>query len=74
VPAVSDENYISELFNICLKKSIKGVIPLNDIELPVLAQNKNKFMEKDIKLVVSDPETIDVCNDKYKTFLFLKEK
>jgi len=73
VPAVSDKNYISELYKICLKNDVKGIISLNDVELPLLAQHKNKFMEKGIKLVVSDPETIDVCYDKYKTFKFLKE-
>jgi carbamoyl-phosphate synthase large subunit len=73
VPAASDENYISELYKICLKNDVKGIISLNDVELPLLAQHKSKFMEKGIKLVVSDPETIDVCYDKYKTFKFLKE-
>ena len=73
VPPASDKNYIDELFNICLKNGIKGVISLNDIELPVLAQHKSKFMKKGIKLVVSDPETIELCYDKYGTFKFLKE-
>ncbi len=73
VPPASDKNYIDELFNICLKNDGKGVISLNDIELPVLAHYKSKFMEKGIQLVVSDPETVDVCYDKYKTFKFLKE-
>jgi len=73
IPAVADKNYIDELFDICLKNDVKGLISLNDVELPVLAQYKSKFMEKGIKLVVSDPETIDVCYDKYKTFKFLKE-
>ncbi len=73
VPTVADKNYISELFKICLKNDVKGVISLSDIELPLFAQYKSKFMEKGIKLVVSDPETVDVCYDKYKTFLFLKE-
>jgi len=73
IPAVSNENYIKELYKICLKNDVKGVISLNDVELTVLAQHKSKFMEKGIKLVVSDPKTIDVCSDKYKTFKFLKE-
>jgi len=73
IPAVSNENYINELYKICLKNDVKGVISLNDIELPVLAQYKSKFMEKGIKLIVSDPETIEACYDKYKTFKFLKE-
>jgi carbamoyl-phosphate synthase large subunit len=73
VSPASDKNYIDELFNICLENDGKGVISLNDIELPVLAHYKSKFMEKGIQLVVSDPETVDVCYDKYKTFKFLKE-
>ena len=73
VPAVSNKNYISELYKICLKNGVKGVISLNDVELPLLAQYKSKFMEKGVKLIVSDPETIDICYDKYKTFKFLEE-
>lgn len=73
VPPASDKNYIAELFNICQKNGIKGVISLNDIELPVLAQYKSKFIEKGIQLIVSDKSVIDLCYDKYKTFLFLKE-
>ena len=73
VSPASDKNYIDELFNICLENDVKGVISLNDIELPVLALYKSKFMEKGIQLVVSGPETVDVCYDKYKTFKFLKE-
>jgi len=49
IPAISNENYIKVLYKICLKNDVKGVISLNDVELPVLAQHKSKFMEKDIK-------------------------
>ena len=73
VPAVSNKNYISELYKICLKNGVKGVISLNDVEIPLLAQYKSKFREKGVKLIVSDPETIDICYDKYKTFKFLEE-
>jgi carbamoyl-phosphate synthase large subunit len=73
VPPASDKNYISELYKICLKNAIKGVISLNDIELPLLAQHKNKFIEKGIQLIVSDKNLVELCYDKYKTFLFLKE-
>ena len=73
VPPASDKNYINELYKICLKNDIKGVISLNDVELPILAQHKNKFIEKGIQLIVSDKNVIDLCYDKYETFLFLKE-
>ena len=73
LPNVLEKNYINELFKICLTNDIKGIISLNDIELPILAQFKNKFLEKDIKLIVSNPKVIDICYDKYSTYRFLKE-
>lgn len=73
LPDISEKNYINELFKICLTNDIKGIISLNDIELPILAQFKNKFLEKGIKLIVSNSKVIDICYDKYSTYKFLKE-
>lgn len=73
LPNALEKNYINELFKICLTNDIKGIISLNDIELPILAQFKNKFLEKGIKLIVSNPKVIDICYDKYSTYRFLKE-
>lgn len=73
LPSALEKNYINELFKICLANDIKGIISLNDIELPILAQFKNKFLEKGIKLIVSNPKVIDICYDKYSTYRFLKE-
>ena len=39
----------------------------------VLARNKAKFEEIGTQVVVSDEKLISVCNDKWKTYLFLKE-
>lgn len=73
LPRISESNYIDELFRICLINNINAVISLNDKELPILAQFKNKFIEKGIKLIISDPKVIDICYDKYSTYMFLKE-
>lgn len=73
LPNVLEKNYINELFKICLTNDIKGIISINDIELPILAHFKNKFLEKDIKLIVSNPKVIDICYDKYSTYRFFKE-
>ena len=61
VPTVADENYISELYKICLKNDVKGFVSLNDVELPVLAQHKSKFINKGIQLIVSDKRVVDIC-------------
>lgn len=42
-----------------------------DIDLLVLAKHKEMFEKMGIKVIVSDPEVIEVCNDKWKTYMFL---
>lgn len=74
VPDVSNKNYIHELIEICEENKINGIISHNDLELPILAKNKNEFSDKGIEVIVSEPEVIDICYDKYKTFVFMKKK
>ena len=73
LPKILEKNYIDELFRVCLINNIQAVFSLNDMELPILAQYKNKFIKKGIKLIVSNPRVIDICYDKYTTYKFLKE-
>lgn len=67
VPAVYDPNYIDITLDICKKHKVNALISLNDLELPILANNKRLFEELGVKVIVSSPEVIDICFDKYKT-------
>ena len=67
VPAVYDPKYIDITLNICKEQKINALISLNDLELPILAENKAKFEKLGVTVIVSDPEVIDICFDKYKT-------
>ena len=67
VPAVYDPEYVNITLNICRKQKIDALLSLNDLELPILAENKARFEELGVKMIVSDPEVIDVAFDKYKT-------
>jgi len=67
VPAVYDHKYIDITLDICKKHKIDALLCLNDLELPILAENKAKFEALGVKVIVSDPEVIDICFDKYKT-------
>lgn len=67
VPAVYDPKYIDITLDICKKHSINALISLNDLELPILADNKAKFEQVGVKVIVSSPDVIDICFDKYKT-------
>lgn len=48
-------------------------MPLHDKELDLLSKEKNKFKEIGVEVIVSDLKVIEICNDKYKTYKFLKD-
>ena len=67
VPAVYDPEYVNITLNICKEQNIDVLLSLNDLELPILAENKARFEELGVKVIVSSPEVIDIAFDKYKT-------
>lgn len=72
-PIIYDENYINFLIDYCKKNDITGIISLFDIDLYVLSKNKKEFEKNGIFVVVADENVIDICNDKWKTYLFLQK-
>lgn len=72
-PLIYDPTYISFLLDYCKKESINAIIPLFDIDIPVLARNSKRFAEIGVRLIVSDIEIVEICNDKWLTYRFLKE-
>ena len=67
VPAVYDPEYVNITLDICKEQQIDVLLSLNDLELPILAENKARFEELGVKVIVSDPQVIDIAFDKYKT-------
>lgn len=72
-PNIYDESYIDVLLDYCKLHDIKIIISLFDIDLPILARNKSIFIEQGITVLVSDQSIIEVFNDKWKTYQFIKE-
>lgn len=68
VSRVTANGYISELLDICLKKSIKIIIPTIDTELIILAKNKELFKSYGISILVSDIDFIEICRDKRNSY------
>ncbi|WP_100612982.1 ATP-grasp domain-containing protein [Confluentibacter lentus] len=73
VPNISSENYIPELKKIILKYKADLLIPLNDLDLPVISKHKHSLEAIGVKVIVSDKRIIDITLDKWKSFCFLKE-
>lgn len=72
VPAVYDPKYIDITLDICKEQKIDALLCLNDLELPILAENKARFEALGVKVIVSDPSVIDIAFDKYKTALWVE--
>ncbi len=73
-PEIFSNNYIDFLLKYCKEKNITVIISLFDIDLPILSKNKQLFLDIGVNIIVSSPNVIDICNDKWKTYLFLQEQ
>ena len=72
-PLIYDENYIPFLLDYCKKNKIDILLSLFDIDLYILALNKEKFKEIGVHIIVSDADFVKICNDKWLTYNYLKE-
>jgi carbamoyl-phosphate synthase large subunit len=70
ISKVTDENYISELLNLCLENNVKIIIPTIDTELNILSKNKHLFTKNGIEIVISSYDFISICRDKRETNKF----
>ena len=72
VPPVYAADYIDRTLEICRKHKINAVISLNDLELPILSKSRQRFGHEGVTLIVSEPEVIDICFDKYRTAQYVE--
>ncbi|MBI5179270.1 MAG: ATP-grasp domain-containing protein [Nitrospinae bacterium] len=73
VPLATSPDYIPAIKEICKSEDISLLIPTIDEELPIFGKHKEEFRLMGVRIPVSDEEIGNVCNDKYKTYLFFKE-
>ena len=67
VPKCGEDNFVDVLLKICVEKNIGVIIPTIDPELIVLSENRQRFSEIGVELMLSDPDFIRICRDKRKT-------
>jgi carbamoyl-phosphate synthase large subunit len=71
-PAADSKNYVDSLLKIIKLESIDLLIPINNIELEAISQNRVEI-EKSTYLLLSPNETISICNDKLKMYEFFSQ-
>lgn len=72
LPRVDDPDYVPALLDACQAHDVQLVVPLNDLELPVLSRARARFAEIGTTVVVSRPQVIDMCFDKWRTHAQLR--
>lgn len=72
VPPVYSPEYIDTTLDICKKYKVDALISLNDLELPILAENAKLFADSGVNLIISSKEVIEICFDKFKTACFVE--
>ncbi len=71
VKPTTHTRYIGQLLSIVKANRVKLLVPTIDLDLKLLARNKRKFAAMGCRVLVSNPEVIDICQDKRKTYRFL---
>ncbi len=73
VPPGKSDEYISKMFDIVKKEKPDVLFPQSTYEVYPLAQHKKEFEKLGTTVIVSDPEAIEIANNKYKMYQILKE-
>ncbi|SDO11212.1 ATP-grasp domain-containing protein [Alkalicoccus daliensis] len=66
VPAHTDPEYANVILEICKEHEVKGILPLNDLEVAQLIEHKDKFMENGISVFVPSADVNEKIRDKGK--------
>lgn len=73
VPRMTDPGYLSLLEEICAKEEIRVILPLNEDELQLMADNRQRFERMGILVAVSDAKAVALCRDKYAFYKALSD-
>ena len=73
IPRIDSADYLNSILSLCEKHNITAIVSLIDPELEVLAKNKSKFDDIDVKLILSPLETIQYAFDKQATYDYLSK-
>ncbi|QJB55857.1 ATP-grasp domain-containing protein [Pseudodesulfovibrio sp. zrk46] len=74
LPRVTTDEYIPFLLDYVKQHDIKLVVPTIDTELAVFAANAAQFAELGCRLLISSPELVGACRDKWNTSLVFEKK
>ena len=73
VPSAADSTYVPTLLDICIKEKVNIVMPFMSADLIPLIKYKSEFEALGTLVSVSDRESVEITNNKYRFYSFMKE-
>ena len=73
LPDIASSDYIPTLITLCREQKVDALLSFNDQDIDVLSRHLDEFRTAGVLPVVPSPEINDICFDKYRTYLFLKD-
>ena len=73
LPKADSDDFIPFVLEFCLRNKVQVIFPLVTKELFKFAAHKRTFLENNIKVIVSDYESLSVANDKGKLYTHLQQ-
>ena len=74
MPPVTKKGYWEDISTILKSNKIDLVIPSLDETLLDWAEKKDLLRKDSVEVIISKKETVDIFQDKWKTYSFFKEK
>lgn len=69
VPRVTDPTYLPTILELARKHGVGLIVPTIDTELTALADSAELFLAEGIHPLISSPNFVAICSDKWETFL-----
>lgn len=73
IPKFDDKSYINRLIEICTLENINMIIPLYEKEFYILCEERDRFTEIGVHILLSSKEIIEICNYKENTQSFFED-
>lgn len=73
VPRITEPGYIDNIFDICRKENITGVLSLIDPELSLIAKHEEDFRKLGVTVIESSYELCERTLNKWEMYCWMKE-
>lgn len=73
VPRITQTEYMDNIFDICRKENITGVLSLIDPELSLIAKHEEEFKNLGVTVIESSYELCERTLNKWEMYLWMKE-